>query len=195
MRVVGEASNGRDAIRLAQNLRPEIAILDLAMPVMNGLDAAREIIRAGGNVTRVILLTMHNEPHYVSAALAAGVSGYVLKSRAATSLLEAIDEVLQGRIHLGRGVSREPTETSATPPATPLKEDGNSPAVLSVREHQILQRTAIGMSAEAIAAELSIGIEDVETQRQRMMAKLGVTDIDGLIRYAVRRGIIRSVRN
>jgi DNA-binding NarL/FixJ family response regulator len=180
---------------MAQDLRPEIAILDLAMPVMNGLDAAREIIRAGGNVTRVILLTVHNEPHYVSAALDAGVSGYVLKSRAATSLLEAIDEVLQGRVHLGRGVSREPAEASVTPPATPLKQDRNSPEVLSVREHQILQRTAIGMSAAAIAAELSIGVEDVETQRQRMMAKLGVTDIDGLIRYAVRRGIIRSVRN
>src|SRR5450432_291508 len=109
--VIGEASDGHEAVKLAQQLSPDVAILDLGMPVLNGIDAAREIIKTVGIGTKVILLTMYTETSYVVAALSAGVHGYVLKSRAASNLIEAIHEVRQGNTYLSPDNSRSVIET------------------------------------------------------------------------------------
>src|SRR5476651_26428 len=139
--VVGEASDGHEAVKLAQQLHPDVCILDLGMPVLNGVDAAREIIKTFGNEIKVILLTMYAEQSYVIAALAAGVHGYVLKSRAAANLIEAINEVQRGNTYLSPDISRSVIATLGTDEAP-----GAEP--LSVRERQVLQLVAEGMSTK-----------------------------------------------
>jgi two-component system response regulator NreC len=184
--VIGEASDGHEAVKLAQQLHPDVAILDLGMPVLNGVDAAREIIKTFGNEIKVILLTMYAEQSYVIAALAAGVHGYVLKSRAAANLIEAINEVQRGNTYLSPDISRSVIATLGTDDATPEAEP------LSVRERQVLQLVAEGMSTKAIADLLSISVKTAESHRSRIMQKLGIHETAGLVLYAIRRGIIQA---
>jgi two-component system response regulator NreC len=182
--VIGEASDGHEAVKLAQQLHPDVAILDLGMPVLNGVDAAREIIKTFGNEIKVILLTMYAEQSYVIAALSAGVHGYVLKSRAAANLIEAIHEVQRGNTYLSPDISRSVIATLGT-------EEAPGAEPLSVRERQVLQLVAEGMSTKAIADLLSISVKTAESHRSRIMQKLGIHETAGLVLYAIRRGIIQ----
>jgi len=182
--VLGEASDGREAVALVREMRPQVAIVDLGMPVLNGIDATYEIIKLAGGATKVIILTMYSEQSYVMAALAAGVHGYVLKNRAATSLIEAIHEVMKGNTYLSPDVSRSVIETLASDP-TP------QPEPLSVRERQVLQLVAEGMSTKGIADLLSISVKTAESHRTRIMQKLEIHDTAGLVLYAIRKGIIQ----
>ena len=182
--IVGEASDGQEAINLVKELRPEIAVLDLGMPILNGVDAAREIIKSMGGQTKVILLTMYTEHSYVVAALDAGVSGYVLKSRAATGLLEAIRVVQEGDVYLSPGISRGVIDTI-------VNEEQTEEGQLSVRERQVLQLVAEGMSTKAIAGMLSISVKTAESHRSKIMQKLNIHDTAGLVLYAIRQGIIQ----
>jgi two-component system response regulator NreC len=182
--VVGEASDGREAVALTQQLLPDIAILDLGMPVLNGVDAAREIIKTVGVGTKVIILTMYTEAHYVIAALSAGIHGYVLKSRAAANLIEAIHEVQQGNTYLSPDISRSVIDTIRT-------DDRPESEPLSGRERQVLQLVAEGMSTKAIADVLSISVKTAESHRTRIMQKLDIHDTASLVLYAIRKGIIQ----
>jgi DNA-binding NarL/FixJ family response regulator len=182
--VLGEASNGREAVTLVGQMHPDVAILDLGMPVLNGVDAAREIIRTSGAATKVILLTMYTEPSYVVAALSAGVHGYVLKSRAAANLIEAIHEVQQGNTYLSPDISRSVIDTIRA-------DDKPEAEPLSGRERQVLQLVAEGMSTKAIAEVLSISVKTAESHRTRIMQKLDIHDTASLVLYAIRRGIIQ----
>jgi two-component system response regulator NreC len=182
--VLGEASNGREAVTQVGQLHPDVAILDLGMPVLNGVDAAREIIRTSGAATKVILLTMYTEPSYVVAALSAGVHGYVLKSRAAANLIEAIHEVQQGNTYLSPDISRSVIDTIRA-------DDKPEAEPLSGRERQVLQLVAEGMSTKAIAEVLSISVKTAESHRTRIMQKLDIHDTASLVLYAIRRGIIQ----
>lgn len=182
--VVGEAADGRDACRLARRLQPNIAVLDLSMPLLNGLDATRAIQRASPG-TRAILLTMYIDRPFVLQAMQAGARGYVLKSQAAEDLLRAIEEVLRGAAYLSPGVSALLVEAYREGAG-----DGDEP--LTAREREVLQLIGEGKTTKAIAAVLGISFKTAESHRSRIMKKLDIHEVAGLVRYAIRRGLVRA---
>jgi DNA-binding NarL/FixJ family response regulator len=184
--VVGEASDGRCAVQLCEQERPATAILDCAMPLLNGVDAAREIRHASPG-TRVVLLSMYAESAYVLAGLRAGASAYVLKSAAASDLLQAIDAVANGGIYLSPAVSR--TVVDAYLAGTQLPADP-----LSGREREVLQLIAEGRGVKEIGELLGISARTAETHRARIMGKLEIHDVAGLVRYALKHGLARDDR-
>jgi DNA-binding NarL/FixJ family response regulator len=180
--IVGDASDGRTAVEMCQALQPDIAILDLAMPQLNGIDAARAIRQLSPG-TRIILLTMYAEESCVLESLRAGVRGYVLKSSAASHLVDAIQAVASNDIYLIPGLSRALVNaflSNAGPPRDPL----------SAREREVLQLLAEGHNVKEIGALLGISARTAETHRTRIMAKLNIHEIAGLVRYAIERGLI-----
>ena len=182
LEVVAEAADGHEAVRLAGDLHPDVAVLDFAMPLLNGLDAAREIRRRSPG-TRLILLTVHTEDHYVLEALHAGVHGYVVKTQAAADLVQAIREIRGNAMYLSPTISRAVVEASfdkANPPGD----------MLSSRERQVLQLVAEGKTTKEIASVLGISIKTADSHRARIMRKLDIHDTAGLVRFAIRRGLI-----
>jgi DNA-binding NarL/FixJ family response regulator len=181
--VVGEASDGRAAVTMCGTLQPDVAVLDIAMPLLNGVDAAREILKCCP-ATHVIVLTMYAEDSYVLASLRAGVSGYLLKSNAASTLVYAIKSVMKGQTHLCPEVSRTVVQAY-------LASAEAVPDPLSAREREVLQLIAEGKNVKEIGALLGISGRTAETHRTRIMAKLEIHDLAGLVTYAIRRGMIR----
>lgn len=181
--IVGQAEDGQRAVQLAEALCPNVAILDLAMPLLNGLDATRQI-RAVSPQTKTILLTMYVEDHYVLEAVQAGVRGYVLKTQPVGELVQAIREVLQGRVYLSPRVSRAVVDAYLRKTEIPLDP-------LTPREREVLQLVAEGRTTKEVASVLSIGVKTAETHRYRIMEKLNIHDTAGLVRYAIRQGVIQ----
>jgi two-component system, NarL family, response regulator NreC len=181
--IVAEATDGQEAARLARNLDPDIAILDLSMPLLNGVDTAREIQKRAPR-TQVIVLTMYDDDAYVLEALRAGVRGYVLKAQAASDCVAAIREVLRGAVYLSPGISE--TVVKAYMGKSSLSED-----FLTDRERQVLQLVAEGKTTKQIAALLNISVKTAESHRTRMMDKLDIHGTAGLVRYAIRRGLVQ----
>lgn len=183
LEVVGEAADGHATVRLASTLSPDVVVIDLAMPLLNGLDAAREILRDAPR-TGVVLLTMHAEDHQIIAAMRAGVRGYVIKTQAADELVRAIREVAAGRTYLGSMASKVLVDAylgGAKPASDPL----------SPRDRQVLQLIAEGKTTKEIATELGISTKTAETYRAKIMEKLDIHDTAGLVRYAIRQGMIQ----
>lgn len=181
--VVGEASDGQEAIRRVESLHPNIAVMDISMPTLNGVDAARELSRSSPK-TNSILLTQHNEDQYVSEALEAGVKGYVLKSQAACDLVQAINQISRGEAYLSPrvfGAVMEAFRSKSERPRDPL----------TARERQVLQLIAEGKSTKEIASLLGISTKTAESHRTRLMQKLDIHETASLVRYAVRRGIVQ----
>jgi two-component system, NarL family, response regulator NreC len=181
--VVGEASDGQEALRLTELFQPDIAIMDISMPILNGLNAAREMSRSSPK-TKTILLTQHDEGQYISEALDAGVKGYVLKNQVASDLLLAIRQVSRGQVYLSPGVSRAVMEAYHS-----KSEKSKNP--LTLRERQVLQLIAEGKSTKDVATLLGISVKTAESHRTRLMRKLGIHEIASLVRYAVRQGIVQ----
>jgi two-component system, NarL family, response regulator NreC len=181
--VVGEASDGREAVELARRLQPNAAVLDLAMPRLNGLDAAREIMQASPR-TATILLTLYTEDHHVLAALRAGVSAYVLKTQAVEELVHAIREASRGAVYLSPSVSRAAVQAYLD--KSDLPKDPLTP-----REREVLQLIAEGKTTKEIAQMLSMSAKTAESHRGRIMEKLGIHNTAGLVRYSIRHGVIQ----
>ncbi len=181
--VVGEAADGREATQLAQELEPDVAVLDLAMPLLNGLDAAREITRTSRR-TKTILVTIHTADQYVLEALQAGVRGYVLKSQATAELVQAIQEVIRGGRYLSPGISEAVVQAYLA--KTDLPADPLTP-----REREVLQLIAEGKTTKDIAGLLGVSVKTIESHRVRLMEKLDIRQTAGLVRYAIRRGLIQ----
>ena len=183
MQVVAEAGDGREALRLAQQTRPDVAAMDLSMPLLNGLEAARQMAswEAG---PRSILLTMHAEERYVLEALRAGARGYVLKKQAAADLIRAIREVAGGSVYLSPGVSAVVADAIRSP--APLPEERLTP-----REREVLQLVAEGKTTKEISSILGVSVKTADTHRTSLMQKLDIHDIAGLTRYAIRQGLIQ----
>ena len=182
-RVVGEAANGREAVRLAATTHPDVVVLDLAMPELNGLDAAREILKSRER-RHVILLTVHAEDPYVLEALRAGITGYVLKTQAASDLVQAIREVERGAVYLSPGVSRAVVDAYRAKSELP-------PDPLSPREREVLQLVAEGKTTKEAANVLGVSFKTAESHRMSLMSKLDIHETAGLVRYAIRRGLIQ----
>jgi len=181
--VMAEASDGQDAVRLVETHQPDIAILDISMPTLNGIDAARGLSRSASK-TKVILLTQHEEEQYIHEALEAGVKGYVLKNQVANDLIQAIRQVGRGEFYLSPGISRavmEAYRNKSERPADPL----------TTRERQVLQLIAEGKSTKDTASVLGISVKTAESHRMRLMQKLNIHETASLVRYAVRRGLIQ----
>ena len=181
--VVGEASDGQEAIRLTESFQPDIAIMDISMPILNGLNAAREMSRSSPK-TKAILLTQHDEGQYISEALDAGVKGYVLKNQVASDLLLAIRQVSRGQVYLSPGISRAVMEAYHS-----KSEKSKNP--LTLRERQVLQLIAEGKSTKDVATLLGISVKTAESHRTRLMRKLGIHETASLVRYAVRQGFVQ----
>jgi DNA-binding NarL/FixJ family response regulator len=182
--VVGEAADGREATRLAGELTPDVAILDLAMPLFNGIEAARTIRQSCPSV-QLIALTVHAEDPYVLSALEAGFRGYLLKSQAAAQLIRAIAEVRRGGTYLGPGVSQVVVDAY-------LGKGDFSPDPLTQREREVLQLVAEGKTTKEIARLLGVTPKTAESHRTHMMGKLDIHDTAGLVRYAIRRGLVQA---
>ena len=188
LEIVGEASNGSDALHLTETLAPDILVLDLSMPGMDGIECLREIKRRG-LTTRVIVLTMYEDENYILEAMTAGASGYVQKSSVDTELFQAIQNVTVGQIHLNPansqsllslllvGRQNENGSTSSTVPLSP-------------REQEVLHLYARGFSLKEIGEQLCLSVKTVDTYKTRIMEKLSITKKSELISYAIKHGLL-----
>jgi two-component system response regulator NreC len=179
--VIGEAADGLEAVNLVRSLNPDVAVLDRAMPLLNGIDAAREIRHASPG-TRLILLTMDTDERHHLEALRAGFRGCVLKSYEAGELVLAINSVMSGGTYLHSGLSTSVVEAY-------LAGADPRPDLLSSRERQVLQLLAEGKKTREVAALLGLNVKTAESHRTRIMKKLELKETAGLVRYALREGV------
>jgi RNA polymerase sigma factor (sigma-70 family) len=186
--VVGEAANGREVVRLATELSPNVILMDVAMPLLNGIDAADQIRRTNDEIG-VIMLTMHADEGYLLRALNAGVRGYLLKESAEGDLLRAVQAVSQGKPFFSPAI----TQTLLEDYMRVLKEDGLSDSfeLLTAREREVLQLLAEGKTNKEVASILEISLYTVESHRTNLMQKLNLHNTAEIVLYAVRKNLVR----
>jgi DNA-binding NarL/FixJ family response regulator len=187
VRVTGEANDGREVLELIQGQPPEVVLMDISMPGLNGLQALERITRGFPGV-RVIILSMHHQDEYVMQALKSGARGYLLKRATAVELPAALQAVLAGEIYLsreiaGRFLKQSPLQQTA-PASTPLER-------LTSRQREVLQLLAEGQTTKSIALVLKISDKTVEYHRTKLMMRLNIHDLAGLVRFALRTGVIQ----
>jgi DNA-binding NarL/FixJ family response regulator len=185
VKVIGEAKNGHEAVELTEELHPDVVVMDVAMPDMNGMEATSRIVGSVPNV-EVIALSMHSDKRFVMEMLRAGASGYLLKDGAFEELSQAIETVMKGQTYLS------PTIADVVVAATMNKSTSKVAApsdVLTPREREVLQLIAEGNSTKGIAAKLDVSVKTIETHRQNMMHKLKIRSVAELTKYAIREGI------
>lgn len=183
--VVGEAADGQEALRQTESQRPDMVVIDVAMPLLNGLEVARLIKRSFPKI-KTIVLTQHDTAQYVGEALDAGVKGYVVKTQAARDLLEALRQVSRGDVYLGRpGISHVALRAHRT-------KSMKASDLLTSRQQQVLRLIAEGKSTSGVASILGIAKKTAESHRSRLMQKLDIHDTATLVRYAIRRGLVKA---
>lgn len=183
--VVGEAGDGLEALRLVERHQPDVLLLDITMPGLNGFEVTGRV-RKMRLETKVLVLSMHATPEYVARALAAGAAGYLVKDAAVEELAEALDGVLLGRRFLSRSINAEVVDRILEANLDPDAEL----AVLTSRQREILQLIAEGQSTRGIAEKLFVSVKTVETHRAQLMSRLGIHDVAGLVRFAIRTGVV-----
>jgi len=182
MKVIAEAENGRETVRLVQKLRPNVVIMDVSMPDMNGIDATRKLTEEALDI-RVIALSMHTDRRFILGILEAGASGYILKDRAFEEVAKAIRNVGRGRAYISPRI----TEVVAN---GYLDKTPTAFYALTPREREVLQLLAEGVSAREIAPRLNVSVKTIATHRRNMMVKLNMRSIAELTKYAIREGIV-----
>lgn len=190
--IVAEAGNGQDALAALGRIKPDIALIDISMPGLNGLELAARASREVPE-TRVVILSVHGDASHVAQALRAGAKGYLVKDAAADELPILVRSVMRGETYLSPSISRHVVEgflgrSSASSPA------GEAPVPLTSRQREILQLVAEGRSTKEIATLLELSVKTVETHRAQIMERLDIHDLAGLVRYAVRAGLVSSER-
>ncbi len=185
MEVVGEAGNGREAIQLARELVPDLVIMDVTMPGLNGIDATRIITSMPKNI-RVIALSMYSDKQFVQGMMQAGASGYLLKDCAFDELVHAVRSVFKGDTYLSPGIAGIVVEDYVS---RLTKSASSASSILTRREREVLQLISEGESTRHIASKLAISVKTVETHRRQMMGKIGIRTIAGLTKYAIREGL------
>jgi len=186
IKVVGDAANGRDAVRRVVQLCPDVAIMDIAMPELNGIEAARKIGQVCPS-TQVIILSMHSTTEHVFRALQAGARGYLLKESAGIEVVNAVRAVHAGHRYLSQRISDRLIDDYVH-----QRQDAEARgplARLSPREREVLQLVVEGKSSAEIADILSLSLKTVETYRSRLMRKLGISDLPGLVKFAIQHGL------
>ena len=191
---VVEAGDGQEALTVLRETKPDLALIDIAMPGLNGLELAARVAREAPG-TRLVILSMHGTPAHVAQALRAGVSGYLLKDAAADELPVLLRAVMRGETYLSPAISKQVVDGylgRATSPVT--AGDGATPDVLTSRQREILQLVAEGKSTKEVAQMLDVSAKTVETHRGQIMERLGIHDLAGLVRYAIRTGLVSPDR-
>jgi DNA-binding NarL/FixJ family response regulator len=185
--IVAEAQTGREAVQLVVKLHPEVVVMDLAMPLLNGWEATRQILKAVPSA-KVVVLSTYGDDEHIQQAIGAGAAAYLLKQTAAADLVKAIREVKKGNAYFSPAIAKRLREKSLALPGT--EELSNPPVELTPREAEVLQLIAEGFANKQIAAELNLSVKTVEKHRQQVMQKLKIHDIAGLVRHAAAKGII-----
>jgi DNA-binding NarL/FixJ family response regulator len=190
--VVGEAADGRSALALIERERPDLALLDIGMPGLNGLEAAERIAREAPH-TRLVILSMHANESYVAQALKLGVAGYILKEACVDELPVMMRAIACGDTYLSPGISKQVVEALRARLAG--GRAGGTPAeLLTPRQREILQLLAEGQSTKEIAHVLGLSAKTIETHRAQLMGRLGIHDVPGLVRFAIRSGMVPADR-
>lgn len=189
-RIVGEARNGREAVEMASALKPDVILMDIAMPRLNGLEATRRIL-AENPAAKIVILSAHSDEAYIERMNAAGVAGFLEKQTSAEVLTKAIREVALGRTYFSPAVAKRLREVAAAPRGRDGLAKADA-ARLTAREAEVLQLVAEGAANKQVAAALGISIKTVEKHRQHLMDKLGIHDTAGLTRHAIATGVIES---
>jgi len=186
IQVVGEAANGRDAVKLVEQFQPDVVVLDIAMPELNGIEAAQQI-RSSYPATQIIMLSMYATSEHIFRALKAGARGYIIKDSVGGEIVAAVYAVCAGRRYLSREISDklidDYMQQRENAPESPLER-------LSNREREVLQLVVEGKASVDIATRLFLSSKTVDTYRSRIMQKLGVEDLPGLVKFAIQHGLI-----
>jgi DNA-binding NarL/FixJ family response regulator len=191
---VVEAGDGQEALNVLRETKPDLALIDIAMPGLNGLELAARVAREAPG-TRLVILSMHGTPAHVAQALRAGVSGYLLKDAAADELPVLLRAVMRGETYLSPAISKQVVDGYLGRTTTPATSgDGVTLDVLTSRQREILQLVAEGKSTKEVAQLLDVSAKTVETHRGQIMDRLGIHDLAGLVRYAIRTGLVSSDR-
>jgi len=182
IRVVGQSGDGLNVVEQVKRLQPDVALLDLTMPGLNGLDVCRELSKKARQ-TAILILTMHDDVEFIAKAFEHGASGYILKESAADRLNEAIDAVARGEVYLGPGIPRSVLRRVGKKGADPYDQ-------LTSRERQVLQMIAEGKTNRDVSKKLGLAVKTIDTHRARLMRKLGIHDQTTLVKFALRKGLV-----